>query len=62
LARRGGRSSRSAALISMRQYSSAISSSLRGAGARYQFRDQGGIEMEFLLKSAADVDRLEVEA
>jgi uroporphyrinogen decarboxylase len=33
-----------------------------GLGQRYQFRDKGGIEMEFLLKSAADVDRLEVEA
>ena len=29
-----------------------------GLGQRYQFRDKGGIEMEFLLKSAADVDRL----
>jgi len=33
-----------------------------GLGQRYQFRDQGGIEMEFLLKSAADIDRLEVAA
>jgi uroporphyrinogen decarboxylase len=33
-----------------------------GLGQRYQFRDKGGIEMEFLLKSAADIDRLEVEA
>jgi uroporphyrinogen decarboxylase len=33
-----------------------------GLGQRYQFRDQGGIEMEFLLKSAADIDRLEVGA
>src|ERR1035437_6044547 len=33
-----------------------------GLGQRYQFRDQGGIEMEFLLKSAADVARLEVKA
>lgn len=33
-----------------------------GLGQRYQFRDRGGIEMEFLLKSAADVERLEVEA
>jgi uroporphyrinogen decarboxylase len=33
-----------------------------GLGQRYQFRDRGGIEMEFLLKSAADVDRLEVGA
>jgi len=33
-----------------------------GLGQCYRFRDHGGIEMEFLLKSAADVDRLEVEA
>lgn len=33
-----------------------------GLGQRYQFRDRGGIEMEFLLKSAADIERLEVEA
>src|SRR5208283_30197 len=33
-----------------------------GLGQRYQFRDRGGIEMEFLLKSAADIDRLELEA
>jgi uroporphyrinogen decarboxylase len=33
-----------------------------GLGQRYRFRDEGGIEMEFLLKSAADIDRLEVEA
>src|ERR1035437_7897161 len=33
-----------------------------GLGQRYQFRDQGGIEMEFLLKSAADGTRLEVKA
>ena len=33
-----------------------------GLGQRYQFRDQGGIEMEFLLKTAADIDRLEVSA
>jgi uroporphyrinogen decarboxylase len=32
-----------------------------GLGQRYQFRDRGGIEMEFLLKSAADIDRLQVE-
>jgi uroporphyrinogen decarboxylase len=32
-----------------------------GLGQPYQFRDRGGIEMEFLLSSAADVDRLEVE-
>lgn len=33
-----------------------------GLGQGYQFRDQGGIEMDFLLKSAADVNRLSVEA
>jgi uroporphyrinogen decarboxylase len=33
-----------------------------GLGQPYQFRDRGGIEMEFLLKTAADVDRLEVAA
>jgi uroporphyrinogen decarboxylase len=33
-----------------------------GLGQRYQFRDRGGIEMEFLLKTAADIERLEVEA
>jgi uroporphyrinogen decarboxylase len=33
-----------------------------GLGQRYQFRDRGGIEMEFLLKTSADVDRLEVAA
>ncbi|MGO8926081.1 MAG: uroporphyrinogen decarboxylase [Limisphaerales bacterium] len=33
-----------------------------GLGQRYQFRDRGGIELEFLLKSAADIKRLEVEA
>jgi uroporphyrinogen decarboxylase len=33
-----------------------------GLGQRYQFRDRGGIEMEFLLKSAADIERLETEA
>ena len=33
-----------------------------GLGQRYQFRDRGGIEMEFLLKTAADIDRLEVGA
>jgi uroporphyrinogen decarboxylase len=33
-----------------------------GLGQSYQFRDRGGIEMEFLLKTAADVDRLEVSA
>src|ERR1051326_5591902 len=33
-----------------------------GLGQRYQFRERGGIEMEFLLRSAADIDRLELEA
>jgi len=33
-----------------------------GLGQRYQFRDEGGIQMEFKLESAADIDRLEVEA
>jgi len=33
-----------------------------GLGQRYQFREGGGIEMEFLLKSTADVERLEVKA
>ena len=33
-----------------------------GLGQRYQFRDRGGIEMEFLLNSAADIDRLEEAA
>src|SRR5690349_10424098 len=33
-----------------------------GLGQRYQFRERGGIEMEFLLKSGADIDRLEVDA
>jgi uroporphyrinogen decarboxylase len=32
-----------------------------GLGQPYQFRDRGGIEMEFLLKTAADIDRLEVK-
>jgi uroporphyrinogen decarboxylase len=33
-----------------------------GLGQRYQFRDRGGIEMEFLLKTAADVNRLDNNA
>ena len=33
-----------------------------GMGQPYQFRDTGGIQMEFLLKSAEDVERLDVEA
>src|SRR5579859_5243669 len=32
-----------------------------GLGQPYQFRDRGGIEMEFLLSSPADIDRLEVK-
>jgi uroporphyrinogen decarboxylase len=32
-----------------------------GLGQGYQFREQGGIEMDFTLNSAADIDRLEVE-
>ena len=33
-----------------------------GLGQPYRFLDRGGIEMEFLLNSAADVERLQVEA
>src|SRR5580765_3276334 len=33
-----------------------------GLGQGYRFRDQGGIEMDFLIKSASELDRLEVEA
>ena len=33
-----------------------------GLGQPYQFRDQGGIEMEFLIKTATDIDRLDVGA
>jgi uroporphyrinogen decarboxylase len=33
-----------------------------GLGQRYEFREQSGIEMEFLLNSAADIERLEVSA
>src|SRR5512133_2867584 len=33
-----------------------------GLGQKYEFRDRGGIEMEFLLKTQADVDRLNVAA
>ncbi len=33
-----------------------------GLGQRYEFRERGGIQMEFLLKTQADVDRLEVSA
>lgn len=31
-------------------------------GQRYHFREQGGIEMDFLVRNAADVDRLETGA
>src|SRR5438876_5134842 len=33
-----------------------------GLGQSYAFRDRGGIEMEFLLETSADVERLEVSA
>lgn len=33
-----------------------------GLGQKYQFRDKGGIEMEFILKDCSDVDRLEPAA
>jgi len=33
-----------------------------GMGQGYQFREQGGIEMEFVLNSAADIERLEESA
>ena len=33
-----------------------------GLGQKYEFRERGGIQMEFLLKSQADVERLNVEA
>lgn len=33
-----------------------------GLGQGYQFRDEGGIEMDFLLKTAADVERLDLAA
>jgi uroporphyrinogen decarboxylase len=33
-----------------------------GMGQGYRFREQGGIEMEFLLNSAADIERLEETA
>ncbi len=39
-----------------------ILAAAEGLGQRYQFREEGGIEMEFLLNSAADIDRLEVKA
>src|SRR5262249_28347337 len=31
-------------------------------GQRYHFRDKGGIEMEFTLRSAADIERLDTSA
>jgi uroporphyrinogen decarboxylase len=33
-----------------------------GLGQRYHFKDAGGIEMEFLLKSSEDIERLQVGA
>jgi uroporphyrinogen decarboxylase len=33
-----------------------------GMGQRYRFREQGGIEMEFVLNSAADIERLDESA
>src|SRR5713101_6753608 len=33
-----------------------------GMGQKYAFRDRGGIEMEFLLNTAADIERLDVSA
>jgi len=33
-----------------------------GLGQPYQFQERGGIQMEFLLQSAADIERLHVEA
>src|SRR5438105_7422727 len=33
-----------------------------GLGQRYEFSDRGGIQMEFMLKTPADVERLEPEA
>src|SRR5438552_226635 len=33
-----------------------------GLGQRYEFRESGGITMEFLLESAADIRRLDVRA
>jgi uroporphyrinogen decarboxylase len=33
-----------------------------GLGQSYEFQDEGGIQMDFLVQSAADVDRLEVNA
>ena len=33
-----------------------------GMGQRYRFREQGGVEMEFLLNSGADIERLDESA
>src|SRR5437773_12221978 len=33
-----------------------------GLGQRYEFRDHGGIQMEFTIQTAADIDRLQVGA
>ena len=33
-----------------------------GLGQPYHFRERGGIEMEFLINSAADINRLEIDA
>src|SRR5258706_6196262 len=33
-----------------------------GLGQGYRFREEGGIEMDFLLDSAVDIERLDVEA
>src|SRR5438034_1659316 len=33
-----------------------------GLGQRYEFRDRGGIEMEFLLETSADIEGLDVSA
>ena len=33
-----------------------------GLGQKYRFDEKNGIEMDFLLRSAADIDRLEINA
>src|ERR1043166_4653548 len=33
-----------------------------GLGQQYRFRDEGGIEMDFLLKSEREIERLEIKA
>src|SRR5262245_54821234 len=33
-----------------------------GLGQRYEFQERGGIRMEFLIKTAADIDRLAINA